>query len=163
MLEIIIGGVVATLGSVVVTYWTRNRELATRWDTDRKTALIEMRLSVGRIRGNIYAMAAGSIPVDEPRKRPKTVSTNMDRAYYDLETLAMLFPELTDTVRKIQSGLGELLGMAFDSLEHSRTPSIGDEQSLEWYSQTANALKADLDQWVDVDIVAHCQRKLKLS
>lgn len=163
MIEIIIGGVVATLGSVVVTFWTRSRELATRWDNDRKIALIDMRLSVERIRGNIYAMAAGAIAVDQARKRPEIVNTNIDRAHYDLETLAMLFPELTDTVRKTQSGLGELLGTAFDSLEHSRTPSAGDEQSLEWYLKTSENLRADLDEWVNADIVAHCQRKLKLS
>ena len=163
MLEIIIGGVVATLGSVVVTYWTRSRELATRWDNDRKIALIEMRLSVGQIRGNLYALATGSIPLEKPGRRPKIIATNMDKAYYDLTALAILFPELNDSVRSAQADLVSALDIAFEALQHAKDPMVGDEQSKQWYLEHIPAVGDRLTNTINAEIVSHCQRKLKLS
>lgn len=163
MIEIIIGGIVATLGSVVVTYWTRNRELATRWDTDRKTALIEMRLSVGQIRGNIYGFASGSIQDPEPGKTPELISRNMDKAYYDLTALAILFPELADVVDQTQQRLIAALNVAKQALQHSSNPPCGDGQSQTWFVEHSSDVRSELDQLIDVEIVGHCQRKLKLN
>jgi hypothetical protein len=70
-------------------------------------------------------MAAKHFEVTQPRKRPQNIERAIDKAWYSLEELAILFPRVEVDVKALQQSLVEREGLAFDSLEKAN--------SLDWY------------------------------
>lgn len=66
-------------------------------------------------------MAAKHFEVTQPRKRPQIIERAIDRAWYSLEELAILFPRVEVDVKALQQSLIDREGFAFDSLEKTNS------------------------------------------
>ena len=66
-------------------------------------------------------MAAKNFEVTQPRKRPQIIERAIDKAWYSLEELAILFPRAEVDTKALQQSLVERLEFAFDSLEKTNS------------------------------------------
>lgn len=124
-MDIIIGATISIIGTFLFNLWLSSRAESKRWDADRLRALTDARVDFQRALGAIEAMAAKNFEVTQPRKRPQIIERALDRAWYSLEELAILFPRVEVDVKALQQSLIDREGFAFDSLEKTN--------SLEYY------------------------------
>jgi hypothetical protein len=124
-MDIIIGATISIIGTFLFNLWLSSRAESKRWDANRLRALTDARVDFQRALGAIEAMAAKNFEIPQPRKRPQIIERAIDRAWYSLEELAILFPRVEVDVKALQQSLVEREGFAFDSLEKAN--------SLEYY------------------------------
>ena len=124
-MDIIIGATISIIGTFLFNLWLSSRAESKRWDADRLRALTDARVDFQRALGAIEAMAAKNFEVTQPRKRPQIIERALDRAWYSLEELAILFPRVEVDVKALQQSLIDREIFAFDSLERTN--------SLEYY------------------------------
>ena len=124
-MDIIIGATISIIGTFLFNLWLSSRAESKRWDADRLRALTDARVDFQRALGAIEAMAAKNFEVTQPRKRPQMIERALDRAWYSLEELAILFPRVEVDVKALQQSLIDRETFAFDSLEKTN--------SLEYY------------------------------
>lgn len=120
-MDIIIGATISIIGTFLFNLWLSSRAESKRWDADRLRALTDARVDFQRALGAIEAMAAKNFEVTQPRKRPQIIERALDRAWYSLEELAILFPRVEVDVKALQQSLVEREGIAFDSLEKTNS------------------------------------------
>ena len=114
---IIAGTAISIIGTFMFNFWLSSRAESKRWDADRLRALTNARIDFQRALGRIEAMAAMQIEVVQPRKRPEIIEVVLDKAWYSLEELAVLFPVAEVDIRELQHLLIARLESGFDSLE----------------------------------------------
>ena len=114
---IVVGATISILGTIAINLWLSSRAESKRWDSDRLRALTDARIDYQRALGKIEAMAAKHFEVMKPRKRPEIIEKVVDKAWYSLEELAVLFPIAEDDIQALQQSLLDRLEFAFDSLE----------------------------------------------
>ena len=124
-MDIIIGATISIIGTFLFNLWLSSRAESKRWDANRLRALTDARVDFQRALGAIEAMAAKNFEVTQPRKRPQIIERALDRAWYSLEELAILFPRVEVDVKALQQSLIDREAFAFDSLEKTN--------SLEYY------------------------------
>lgn len=153
--DVVLGGLISLASSVattlVVSFIAFKHELDYRWDKDRLDIVTTSRLATRRARGKIHAWSRGELVAVPPRSRPEAVDDLMDEAYYELEKLALLFPEHQSDVAHIQQSLVDLA-----TLTRSTTP--GDEG----YAAQAQTFKNDIDVRLDA-IRKAAQGRLKIA
>ena len=88
----IISALVA-LTALAFSLWTFRKSQKTRWDKERLDVLTEVRISVKRVQG-----LAGVHHKDVD----KEIEFELDRSYYALEKLLILFPDLTEQITELQ-------------------------------------------------------------
>jgi hypothetical protein len=124
-MDIIIGATISIIGTFLFNLWLSSRAESKRWDADRLRALTDARIDFQRALGAIEAMAAKNFEITQPRKRPQIIERAIDKAWYSLEELSILFPRVEVDVKALQQSLVDREGFAFDSLEKTN--------SLEYY------------------------------
>uniref|UniRef100_UPI00404B262C hypothetical protein n=1 Tax=Candidatus Planktophila sp. TaxID=2175601 RepID=UPI00404B262C len=136
LMDIIIGATISIIGTFLFNLWLSSRAESKRWDADRLRALTDARIDFQRALGAIEALAAKNFEVTQPRKRPQIIERAIDKAWYSLEELAILFPRAEVDTKALQQSLVERLEFAFDSLEktnsfeHYKTNLKPDEKSI---------------------------------
>ena len=120
-MDIIIGATISIIGTFLFNLWLSTRAESQRWDADRLRALTDARVDFQRALGAIEALAAKNFEITQPRKRPQIIERAIDRAWYSLEELAILFPRVEVDVKALQQSLVEREGFAFDSLEKTNS------------------------------------------
>ena len=120
-MDIIIGATISIIGTFLFNLWLSSRAESKRWDADRLRALTDARIDFQRALGAIEAMAAKNFEVTQPRKRPQIIERAIDKAWYSLEELAILFPRIEVDVKTLQQSLVEREGLAFEALEKANS------------------------------------------
>jgi hypothetical protein len=120
-MDIIIGATISIIGTFLFNLWLSSRAESKRWDANRLRALTDARVDFQRALGAIEALAAKNFEITQPRKRPQIIERAIDRAWYSLEELAILFPRVEVDVKALQQSLVEREGFAFDSLEKTNS------------------------------------------
>ena len=120
-MDIIIGATISIIGTFIFNLWLSSRAESKRWDANRLRALTDARVDFQRALGAIEALAAKNFEITQPRKRPQIIERAIDRAWYSLEELAILFPRVEVDVKALQQSLVEREGFAFDSLEKTNS------------------------------------------
>jgi len=120
-MDVIIGATISIIGTILFNLWLSSRAESKRWDADRLRALTDARIDFQRALGAIEAMAAKNFEVTQPRKRPQIIERAIDKAWYSLEELAILFPRVEVDVKALQQSLVEREELAFDSLEKANS------------------------------------------
>ncbi|MCX6425359.1 MAG: hypothetical protein NTV47_01150 [Actinobacteria bacterium] len=120
-MDIIIGATISIIGTFLFNLWLSSRAESKRWDANRLRALTDARVDFQRALGAIESMAAKNFEIPQSRKRPQIIERAIDRAWYSLEELAILFPSVEVDVKALQQSLVEREGFAFDSLEKTNS------------------------------------------
>ena len=120
-MDIIIGATISIIGTFIFNLWLSSRAESKRWDADRLRALTDARIDFQRALGAIEAMAAKNFEVTQHRKRPQIIERAIDKAWYSLEELAILFPRVEVDAKALQQSLVERERFAFDSLEKTNS------------------------------------------
>ena len=120
-MDIIIGATISIIGTFLFNLWLSSRAESKRWDADRLRALTDASIDFQRALGAIEALAAKNFEVTQPRKRPQIIERAIDKAWYSLEELAILFPRAEVDTKALQQSLVERLEFAFDSLEKTNS------------------------------------------
>ena len=120
-MDIVIGATISILGTFAFNFWLSSRAESKRWDADRLRALTDARIDFQRALGRIEAMAAKHFEITQPRKRPEIVEQIVDKAWYSLEELAVLFPRAELDIKALQQSLVARVEFAFDSLENTNS------------------------------------------
>jgi hypothetical protein len=135
-MDVIIGATISIIGTLVFNVWHSSRTESKRWDAHRLRALTDARIDFQRALGAIEAMTAKHFEVTQPRKRPEIIERAIDKAWYSLEELAILFPRAEVDTKALQQSLVKREEFAFDSLEktnshdHYKTNLKPDEKSI---------------------------------
>lgn len=153
--DVVLGGLISLASSVTITYvvsrMALKHELDFRWDKDRLDIVTSSRLATRRARGKIHAWSRGELVAMPPRSRPEAVDEQMDDAYYELEKLALLFPEHQEAVSAVQEALVDLATL-------TRNSRPGDPA----YAENAEEFKSTIDKNLN-QIREEAQARLKIS
>jgi len=116
-MSIIVGAIISILGTFFFNLWLSKRAESKRWDPERLKALTDARIDFQRALGKIEAMAANHFEITKARRRPEVIERAIDKAWYSLEELAILFPSASVDIKALQQSIVDREEFAFDSLE----------------------------------------------
>lgn len=141
----ILGLVASLLTTVVIKRMDWSRENQTRWDKDILTIATEALIAAERAKGRIYAWSKGEFESIPGRSRPEIVDDEIDRAYYRVKSLAILFPKLEPEVEELQGQINSLARATSAYRKELDKPGVDPEACRLEYETAAAAHRVEID------------------